>query len=101
MKLTGLSLIALPALLAISGCVHDPARPDAASHSVNDRAATVTERVLVPGSRVLRHVDPDDPNARHGASPTRIYQRSELVATGETDTAAALKKLDPALHGVN
>jgi hypothetical protein len=94
MTTSRLSLAALVLAPLVLACAHSPAARSTAAAS----SAPAPERVLVTGSRLPQRVDP-----RTGrpvtASPVQVYTRDELLHTGlSASTAAALMKLDPALH---
>jgi len=97
--------VLLVMILAVSAAAcSTPLRSTAGLDSVQSSAESAREnatvrQVRVPGSRVPRRVDSDQPLSGVGASPATIYSREALDASGRTDTAAALRELDPAAGG--
>ncbi|MDT8450304.1 MAG: hypothetical protein RQ847_09020 [Wenzhouxiangellaceae bacterium] len=89
------TLVVLPLVALAAGCAHSPETRDT---GLEPEAAEV-EFVRVPGSRLLRRADPDNPHATTGASPARIYGDDELESTGRTEIVDALRQLDPAVGG--
>lgn len=87
------ALVALPLVALAAACAHSPETRD----TEREPEAAEVEFVRVPGSRLLRRADPDNPHATTGASPARIYGQDELESTGRTEIIDALRQLDPAV----
>lgn len=72
---------------AISGCASTAAQPDAKTRT----AAVAPQCAVETGSRIHRD------SAHCSSSPSRTYTKDDIDRTGSTDTADALRLLDPTI----
>jgi hypothetical protein len=79
------SLAALIAATALTGCATHPTRTAAATPPAPNCVKETGTRIQAP----------DDKCAN---LPGAAYSQDDLQRTGEIDTAAALRKLDPRIH---
>jgi hypothetical protein len=103
MKYPGiLTTCAIALLLPLGALAADPAAPaqspasaQAAAQAVAAKARKDEKPCNATASRI-RKSNPKD--CGNDAQPTRSYSREEIESTGQTDTAEALRRLDPRFH---
>ncbi len=104
MKNSARTLTALAAALLIplgafaADAVTPPAKAPDAKAEVKSEAKPTRKAEIKCEQPVASRIQKGKSDCDKGALGTRTYTREEIESTGQTDTAEALRRLDPRVH---